>query len=329
MSLCLGYDANAMQDGAGAQIQRIIAIEAISSFLNVGYCHQQILAIDSNYGDGLDDLQSKQKFIKQLNSYLNFSDYSCCHERHTRINFILLPRFERFFLPLLRFLKICLSRRKRSYLYLISNPYAGIRNHEGIYNLVRMRHGVHVDNKSKKLSIKIHLPWAGIGAGQLSDRKISLKWYKDILEFLNNRLTDLGYECVFTFHTDGIRGLKSNLLSLGVSQKTQDYWRENNLLSDGHLNWSYIDISSEFNFLPNVVVKFGISPIEVWDDMSKGDVLVLAKSSLSFVAGLLNINALKLVPLGVGSLPHDFKVILNEDLNFLNNLQEILARHFV
>jgi hypothetical protein len=328
MSLCLAYDALSLQDGAGAQIQRILAIESLSSFLNIGFSHKEILDIDSNYGDGLNDSNSKKEFVKQLNVYLNFSDFTCCHIDHVLIRFKLWPRFERFFIPFLSLLKFCLNKRKRNYVLVISNPYPGLRDHGEIYDLARSRHGVYRKNLSKELSIKIHLPWAGIGAGQLSDRKISLVWYQTILKQLNSRLTELGYECTFTFHTDGIPGLKPDLLSLGVSQKTQEYWSENNLLDDGYLNWSYIDIESEFSFLPNIIIKYAISPIEVWDDMIEGDVLVLAKSSLSFVAGLLNINALKMLPMQVGDFPQDFKVFSIDDSDFIKNLNRILAKYF-
>jgi hypothetical protein len=317
-----------MQDGAGAQIQRILAIETLSSFLNIGYCHQEIIDIDSNYGDGLNDSNSKLEFIRHLNKYLNFSDFTCSHSEHSLINFKLWPRFERFFILTLYFLKFGLTKRKRNYLFVISNPYPGIRDHGDLYNLVRLRHGVYRTNQSKKLSVKIHLPWAGIGAGQLPDRIISLKWYKTLLQQLNNRLTELGYECIFTFHTDGIPGLKPNLLSLGVSQKTQEYWSENSLLTNGHLNWSYIDIESEFDFLPRVTVKYAISPIEVWNDMAEGDVLILARSSLSFVAGLLNINALKILPTTVRDFPQDFKLISVDDSSFPKNLNGILDNYF-
>lgn len=329
MSLCLAYDALSLQDGAGAQIQRILAIESLSSFLNIGYNHKEILDIDSNYGDGLNDSNSKKEFVKQLNAYLNFSNFACCHIDHVLIRFKLWPRFERFFIPFLSLLKFCLNKRKRNYVLVISNPYPGIRGHGEIYDLARSRHGVYRKNSSKKLSIKIHLPWAGIGAGQLSDRKISLVWYQTILQQLNSRLTELGYECTFAFHTDGIPGLKPDLLSLGVSQKTQEYWSENNLLDDGILNWSYIDIESEFSFLPNIVIKYAISPIAVWNDMTEGDVLILARSSLSFVAGLLNVNALKLFPATVRDFPQDFKIIGVEDPSFTKNLNAILANYLV
>jgi hypothetical protein len=325
MSICLGYDSKNLQDGAGAQVQRLLAVESLSCFLNVGYYHQEILSIDSNYGDGINDLHSKQQFINNLNGYLNFSNFSCHHVRHTSIKFELWPRFERFFMPILYLLKFCLSKRGRNYLLIISNPYPGIRGRGDIYNLVRSRHGISKTNLSKKFYVKIHLPWANIGAGQLADRKISLRWYQVILQQLNTQLTELGFECTFTFHTDGIQGLKSDLLSLGVSQKTQEYWSENNLLADGTLNWSYIDIESEFNFLPNMNIKYNISPIEVWDDMVQGDVLILAKSSLSFVAGLLNINALKLLPVTVKDFPKDFKVVSVDDPSFAKNLNGILA----
>jgi hypothetical protein len=328
MSLCLAYDALSLQDGAGAQTQRILAIESLSSFLNVGYHHKKILDIDSNYGDGLNDSNSKKEFVSQLNQYLNFSDFACSHTGHALIRFKFYPRFERFFTPLLYLLKFFLNKRKRNYLLVISNPYPGIRGHGEIYNLARPRHGIYRNNLSMKLSIKIHLPWAGIGAGQLSDRQISLVWYKTILQQLNSRLTELGYECVYTFHTDGIPGLKLDLISLGVSQKTQDYWSENGLLTEGHVNWSYIDIESEFNFLPEMSIKYAISPIEVWNDMGEGDVLILAKSSLSFVAGLLNIDALKLFPPTVKDFPQDFQTISVDDSGFTGHLNEILDKHF-
>jgi hypothetical protein len=62
--------------------------------------------------------------------------------------------------------------------------------------------------------------------------------------------------------------------------------------------------------------------------MAEGDVLILARSSLSFVAGLLNINALKILPTTVRDFPQDFKLISVDDSSFPKNLNGILDNYF-
>lgn len=328
MPFCLGYDSFAVQDGAGAQIQRILAIESLASFLNTGFSHHNILDIDSNYGDGLNDLTSKFDFVEKLNRYLDFKKYSCKHSTHIIKRLLPIQKRSYFFMFTLYLYRFVLSKRKNNYLLLIDNPYPGIFKRTKMYNSVRVRHQFPAKAITQTLSIKVHLPWAGVGAGQLLDRQISLEWYKELLLNLNDYLLGFGFRCNFTFHTDGIQGLKKDLLSLGVSEKTKDYWRLNGLLSNQKMNWSYIDVKKEFEVLPNVEVISGITPIEVWNDMADGDILVLAKSSLSNVGGLLNLNALKIIPPAVFGLPEDFHPISIEELKSHGKLEKILAFHF-
>jgi hypothetical protein len=317
-----------VQDGAGAQILRILAIESLACFLNTGFSHHNILDIDSNYGDGLNDLTSKSDFVEELNHYLDFKKYSCQHSKHIIKRLSPIQKRSYFFMFTLYLYRFVLSKSKNNYLLLVDNPYPGILKRAKIYHSVRLRHQFTAKTITQTLSIKIHLPWAGVGAGQLLDRQISLEWYKELLLKLNDYLLAAGFRCNFTFHTDGIQGLKRDLLSLGVSEKTKDYWRLNGLLSNKKMNWSYIDIKSEFDALPNVEVIYGITPIKVWNDMADGDILVLAKSSLSNVGGLLNINALKIIPPTVFGLPEDFNPISIEELKSPGNLEKILAFHF-
>ena len=276
----------------------------------------------------LNDLTSKSDFVEELNHYLDFKKYSCQHSKHIIKRLSPIQKRSYFFMFTLYLYRFVLSKSKNNYLLLVDNPYPGILKRAKIYHSVRLRHQFTAKTITQTLSIKIHLPWAGVGAGQLLDRQISLEWYKELLLKLNDYLLAAGFRCNFTFHTDGIQGLKRDLLSLGVSEKTKDYWRLNGLLSNKKMNWSYIEIKSDFDALPNVEVIYGITPIKVWNDMADGDILVLAKSSLSNVGGLLNINALKIIPPTVFGLPEDFNPISIEELKSPGNLEKILAFHF-
>ncbi len=328
MSLCLAYDVHSVQDGAGAQIQRIFAVEALSSLFGVGFFHQEILSIDSNYGDGLNDLNSKKLFVDELNQFIAFRVYNCEHSSHRVIKWKWPKRFQPFFMIVLRFSKYLYSARKPNFLLIVSNPIPILKHSGHVYDLIRFRHGSAKKNSSRKLSVKVHLPWAGIGAGQLKDRKISLEWYKEILSVLNIELNTLGYNCTYTFHTDGIPGLKPDMFTLGISPETESYWRGNGLLKDNRFNWSFIDIEKEFGFLSDLEIQYGISPIQVWNDMVEGDILLLANSSLSVVAGLLNLTALKLIPPGNQGLPGDFHIISPVSPDYKDDVRSKLLSRF-
>ncbi len=328
MSLCLTYDVTHFQDGAGAQLQRIFAIESLSTLLGVGFSHHKIITIDSNYGDGLNTIGAKDAFVNELNQYVDFDEYSCPHLSHKEIKWRLPTRFQRYSIFALRIFKFFVVNTKQDFLLSIPNPVPFLRNSGNLYDLVRPRHGFTKENSSKELQVKIHLPWAGIGHGQLNDRRISLEWYRKILMVIDNELSANGYECTYTFHTDGIPGLKSDMISLGISSATQSYWRESGLLAENDFNWSYIDIPSEFRFLPNIQVRYGISPIEVWDDMITADILVLAQSSLSTVAGFLNLTALKIAPLELEGVPGDFNLVSTSDPDFTLILKSLLISKF-
>jgi len=328
MSLCLAYDVHSLQDGAGAQIQRIMAVESLCAYLGLGFHHQEIVTIDSNYGDGLNNQKSKELFVRELNQYIDFRQHTCKHSTHRELNFRLHGQFQRFAIIFLKLLRGLSFITRLNLLIYVSNPSLYLRRSGHIYDLARSRHGYTRTNHTKTLAIKIHLPWAGIGAGQLKDRQISLDWYKELLKVVNFELVGLGYVCRYTFHTDGVPGLKPTMSSMDVSNQTEKYWREMGLLEGDRFNWSFLNLEDHFGFLANVEVRFGITPISVWNDMIEGDILILANSSLSIVGGFLNLSALKFFSPGNQTLPQDFRPITEFDDTSMEGLKSLLLSKF-
>jgi hypothetical protein len=94
--MCLAYNNLAMRDGAGAQLQRIAEVFGICGLYNYKFSNVDIIKIDSNPGDGMNDVDTKDKFLSNLNDTLVRPLGSCGHAFHYDIesicNFLILDK---------------------------------------------------------------------------------------------------------------------------------------------------------------------------------------------------------------------------------------------
>ena len=74
--LSISYDSHSFQDGAGAQLQRILGIYAIARFFRIGYIHNPLDEILVHPGDGVCDNESYSEFKTEINSLIPFPSSS-------------------------------------------------------------------------------------------------------------------------------------------------------------------------------------------------------------------------------------------------------------
>jgi hypothetical protein len=91
--------------------------------------------------------------------------------------------------------------------------------------------------------------------------------------------------------------------------KTAEYWRETGII--GSNNEVYLNIIEPRLIFSEVVIDqilTNVSPLDVWKHMANAEVLICAKSSLSFIGGLINIkpNAQIFAPNGYINYPKNW-----------------------
>ena len=92
MSICLGYDNLNQNDGAGAQVQRILGIYSLSVKFKLGFKFVPVIRIDPNPGDGMDNENERSNLVENLNNLLLKTLGTCDHDHQ-----IVKMRGTRFF----------------------------------------------------------------------------------------------------------------------------------------------------------------------------------------------------------------------------------------
>lgn len=300
MTVCFAYDNESMQDGAGAQALRIIAIYSLARHYKVGYVNHEILSIDSNPGDNLIDSESKMNFIKALNEFLNLSSYSCTAKSHTKkpLPYYRLFRFLPFFQIWLTFRSFLALFRSQHNLYVVQNPYFLIKHKSNIYqHFIDTRPKLKNHRTKTEFNIQMHIPKAKVSSKQLSDRFLPTEWYLQILLPVIKVLREQGVAYKITVHTDVSKPGAIWNVNDGVSEKTRNYLKENRLLDQNNsIALNYEDFTSTLSQLGDIQIATGISPLVAWEMMLNADLLLIGKSTFSFVPALMNSNGTVISP---------------------------------
>lgn len=289
MSICLS-NSNFFQDGLGAQIQRRFEVYLMAKEFGLNFNYLPIENFDSNYGDGLPTIESRENEIALLEDIHNLKSFSCSHTKHIDvlsqdfIHKILTGSYRsKFALNLLKFFSALLNLHFRFY---IDEPHKIRWDISGALKKYMLSKKTEKVGR-KNVKIVLHLPWAR--ASLQKDRAIPIYWYTKILDFVlkNLDLKNMKYE--LNIHTDAGSNLDSTKEVNWLSSATTDYFVGNNnsefLEGKGFAN---IDVEKVFSNYKIKHIFRNIPPSQVWQDFADADVLILSNSSLSHVGALLN-----------------------------------------
>jgi hypothetical protein len=70
--LSISYDNESLQDGAGAQLQRVIGVYALSQFFRIGYIHNPLAEILVHPADGVNNERDYFFYKKEINELIDF-----------------------------------------------------------------------------------------------------------------------------------------------------------------------------------------------------------------------------------------------------------------
>lgn len=298
MAIFFGYDNQSTQDGSGAQVQRIFAIYSLAKFVGVKYANERIVELDYNPGDGINTQSEMREYIVKLNNFLRFLDESRPINPIVKsITFVHFFKYRIFNIIFFGLKKIQSLIRKRDYLYLISNPYLLIERYPQAYtNIKNILPNSSARKYQDKISIQLHVGRAKVSQTHMSYRFTPDEWYLGILDNLISKITTAGKEYEILIHTD-VSAEKIWKVPMGANQETIKYWKDSGIIdSEGRLELQDSSVLSGFEKYQNLSIVSNIDPISAWEIMSKADVLLIGKSSFSFVGALLNNMGLVISP---------------------------------
>lgn len=329
MTVCLSFNNHKSKDGIGAQVIRIIDVYSLSKHFKMGFVNSPIIQFDSNPGDNLNSPEEKFNFISELKDFLNLEDSSCKQTHRIRqLNYsrvFRLPGALSAYFILKKFLNYFLNRHE---LLIINNPYSFTLRYPNIrsYFIQASRNLTINSNNDDICRIHVHIRRGLISKNILSNRFIPTSWYLSLLLPIQATLDNLGVKYEFTIHTDVHEGNKQ-WSSSGVSTESMVYLQNggNEMDKDFNFTLDYEDFNISLSDLKVMRIVTELNPLESWKLMQEADILVIGKSSFSFVGALLNQSAQVISPVGFYSGPRDWTYVADTGElppNFLNLLRE-------
>lgn len=274
-------------DGVGAQIQRLLGVYSLSKNLRIEFTQNPFLDISVHPLDPYQTQDQKIEFIQQLNHLFKLNHSSGCHGAKV-IEIGALTPWKLLSIVIVNFLGKGSIQLNIVEPYPITDSYPDLltRMQENFPNWVRFAESL-VSEFSHPI-ISIHYR-QGVGGGAIyPGQKVSrelppsyflmklksaygLKEFKSSINlFTDAPVQDLTYSPSVdqNHHWEGTPGFSNGVMKV-KGNDLYSYFAKNNLQVEVHL---------------------GGNPLEAIAIMSKSDFLITSRSSLSYVAGLLNSN---------------------------------------
>jgi len=285
MGLTLTYDNLAKQDGIGAQLQRIFGIYSISKKFHLGYLHSPIIETAEELAHNVSSDQELKKLLEQINTTFNFPSHSSVNfdEEIFIHNLNVKILFEVYLRSLIT---------KRNILLRVCLPFGVIDKHPNWYEYAGsyLRSTLPITRPQKLKQVVVHVrhgykPIVGKNDSS-APRFLPLTYYSDALKnILKMQNLDINNEIVV--HTDIPD--KSGHWKPFQDSKLSELASIGYQIDKNTLAFKGIDLRNNyFSDFPNLTVKYCAPILETLYDMMNADVLLMSRSSFSYISGIVN-----------------------------------------
>jgi len=279
------YDNIKKQDGVGAQLQRIFGIYSISQKFRLGYIHSPIINTAEELAHNISSESELNDLLNQVNSTYVFPSSK-------RIEFdevIYIHNITSKILAII-FMKSVLQRRR--FLLKVCLPFGIMDKHPDWYeysgSYMRSKRSNKENYAQKKIVVHVRYGYKPIKGKNVASapRFLPLSYYPQALKNLLKR-ENLSIDSKILIHTDipNWSGQWKPFQESKLSELSAIGYEVN----EDVLSFEGIDLKSRyFSDFTNVEVKYCAPLLETLDDLIAADVLLMSRSSFSYVAGIIN-----------------------------------------
>ena len=280
--IALGYDPSLKTDGVGAQIQRILALRSLAHNLGLGYVHSTVDNVAIHPFDPYQSIDEMKVFLKDLNHVFHMDDM----DFDRRITHAVFQRrvltFGNFFVLIFK----SLLNRTPLLIYSVepfpisefdSKKYFAIEtflpNFKARFN----------PTKTVALHYRQGVGGQSVQIGEKLSRQLDVQYFVNII---NSILADPGSEIhAIKIYTDA--PISNQEYSPPTTQS--HLWVQSPRFRDGQMSIEGFDVGKAFegSGIPIEVIRGG-NPVKAIQEMAGADVLVIGRSSLSYIAAILN-----------------------------------------
>lgn len=290
-NLSIRLDTSRLSDGTGAQLQRILATRLISHTFKIGYSHQAIQKIQIHPLDPFQDIESYSKYLNELNERLRLvsTDSHLGESKEIVLNSLSLSGLIKF-----QFLSKYLLKK---FTILLVDPYPISELLIKYFPSIKkyLVSDFWVENlPQEQLAIKVvvhHRQGVGgkaIYPGQKIARELDISYFIRILDQIKLKYEKCqSGDLQISIHTDA----PQEEVIYSPPEDQLELWEGTPNFRDGKvliIGASLKDIFLKHGY--SVDVKSGGDPLDAILEMSQADYLITARSSLSYVGGVLNLS---------------------------------------
>jgi hypothetical protein len=296
---------NNQKDGSGAQVQRVFSIYIYAKMIRAQFIYSKIEAMEVQHGDPFSSKEDLLNYLDKLNSEIEnivsnhaspsrFNTGSRYSEIKMDSNFISIF----FVIPFLRLLAPILRKPMLLTMgdcYKFSNLFPKSFDH--LYPSTFNENAI----QNSLVKLQIHIRMSTLS--KLSDRYVPASFYLDWIGFMDSFCRRNGLKLSIGVHTDcDITNLNLDLINGNVTESTLNYWKNIEILNQcGEFNFEILENYQVFidaleQAFGNIDFYVGLDPLESWRIMQKSNVLIISKSSFSFVGALLSPGSIVIGP---------------------------------
>jgi|LakMenEpi03Aug12_release.lakeMendotaPanAssembly.Ray.scaffolds.fasta_scaffold548450_1 hypothetical protein len=290
--LSISYDRHSLQDGAGAQLQRIIGIYAIARFFRIGYIHNPLDEILVHPGDDVYDDESYSEFKSEINSLIPFpSSHTLSRiDKKVKIRNLGVKEFIKYWLR---------YRFSKKHLHIeILHPYHVLDRFPFVMESFRKSNLFSVPQQHKRISL--HVRQSGtdnsfVLEGEKQTRNLPLSYYVKSLEYLENLYgREYIQSCEMLIVTDEP---ESNLEFVPFKGQAQLWSAVGYPIDTNGIRFENGNLVKEIVArFPQATILRGGRPAKSIELLAGSEFLVMSRSSFSVVAKLLSASSKVISP---------------------------------
>ena len=282
-----------IDDGVGAQLQRIIGIYSLSIRYGIPYVHS---GIKNLLITALDPYQTQEElniFLQRINDLFQLPSSDFGSQRDSKLKLTSPTKMNLNLIRLKNKLKIGQHRT-----FVISNPFLLLNKDPDAYLLAVPQLPMAKDNEKDFMNIVVHYRRGSssfdILPGESTPRAILNDWY---LKVLNKYVAQMKADNI-KYHIDVFTDMPKQDIDFPPLAFQRDFWKqlprfENDMI---RIRGEDLNQTTFGDFGDLLTVHYGGDPINDLMEMAQADVFIMSRSSFSFVGALLNRKGIIVAP---------------------------------
>lgn len=293
--LVLTYDNEALCDGTGAQVQRLMAIYSLAKSLHLKYRHTPIKDVSVHPLDPHQTLPEYKEYLDRLNAFIEFPTDSIPSEN------LVYATQEIRNLNLNKLLILLFSKSQGFRLIKLVDIYSVIDSVPKIYHhasniLIPKYFQPNLGSSKVAPTLAVHyrsVPGEfSIYEGEGQTRQLQVSRVEKVISRAVRKIGSKEFKLII--FTDA----PPHDMTIDVFASQQHLWEGTPGYANGKLHLRGRSLHRSFTrFTSNIEVVVGGDPLDAITKMATADVLITSKSSLSYVPAILSLNLFVYSPL--------------------------------